>query len=262
MDAIPFMANLASKAPARSFFGWALRIPLGLVPRSAVVRVRFGINRGMRWIAGAALGNCHWLGFYEADHAAVLQRVVKPGMIAFDVGANVGFYTLALSRLVGETGHVYAFEPEAKNVSILRRHIALNELRNVTVVQAAVSNRTGLVEFEGGGVLGRIGSNSEYMVPAITLNDFVASGNPMPSFLKMDIEGAESLALEGASTLFEKGQCIMMLATHGADVKQSCVDTVQRSGYDVTNFEFAGFPETNADFLIVPKSSQWQALKA
>lgn len=129
-----------SNIPSSSFVGWLLRLPLKIIPRGSVVRIRTGLNRGMKWIVGSSTHGC-WLGTYESDKQVVLSRFLKPGMTVFDVGANAGFYTLAFSRLVGDRGQVWAFEPYAINVGNLIRHIELNDLNNVNLVQAAVADR-------------------------------------------------------------------------------------------------------------------------
>ena len=69
----------------------------------------------------------------EPDTVNYFNMAVKPGMTAIDVGAHVGYYTLLFSRLVGEAGEVFAFEPEADNFEMLQRNIALNRPRNVTL---------------------------------------------------------------------------------------------------------------------------------
>ena len=129
-----------------SFFGKLLRLPLRLMPNGMTLPVFSGINRGMKWIAGSATHGA-WLGSYESDKQRQLATLLKPGMVFFDVGANAGFYTLAAARLVGEHGHVYAFEPLAENVVNLRRHVQLNQLHNASIIQAAVADKQGLSGF-------------------------------------------------------------------------------------------------------------------
>src|SRR6516225_6307448 len=143
------LASRASNISPHSLAGRLIRFPLTLVPRNMVVRVATGINKGKLWITGTGPTNGCWIGTYEADHTVALLNLVRPGMIAYDVGANAGYYTLALSSLVGDTGHVYSFEPEARNADALRRHIQLNRLRNVTLVQVAANDRSGMVGFQG-----------------------------------------------------------------------------------------------------------------
>src|ERR1017187_7387482 len=69
---------------------------------------------------------------YEPETKILLSNIIRPGMTFLDVGAHVGHYTLLAARLVGPTGHVYAFEPEPENYAILTKNIALNGYTNVT----------------------------------------------------------------------------------------------------------------------------------
>ena len=154
-------------------------------------------------------------------------------MVAYDVGANAGFYTLALSQLVGDSGKVISFEPDAKSANFLRRHIELNDLRNVTFVQSAVSDSTGLAAFTGWKLI-RSGS---YLVPTISLDEFIAGGNPPPDFIKMDIEGAEVAALQGARQLLTKTRATWLIATHGDELNATCKTLLKQSGYRFTGFD-------------------------
>src|SRR5574341_2129532 len=112
------MYELSRRLHGTSLFGRFVRLPLKLLPSRLMVPVLSGTNRGMKWEVGASTHGC-WLGFYEKDKQELIARLVKPGMRAFDIGANAGFYTLALSRLVGDHGKVWAFEPLAQTVVTL-----------------------------------------------------------------------------------------------------------------------------------------------
>ncbi len=250
------LAKAVLRVPPSSLAGRAIRLPLRLVPRNMVVPVLGGINKGMRWITGAGTTNGCWIGNYEADHFSALRKLVRPGTIAYDVGANAGYYTLAFSRLVGDSGHVYSFEPEAGNGYLLRRHIEINKLRNVTFVQVAVSDSTGMVGFnaELRSGSGEITSSGSYMVPTISLDEFIAAGNPPPSFIKMDIEGAEGMALEGASSLLSTARAAWLLATHTDELTASCRAVLLRYGYRLAGFDCVSDPGNAPDFLAIPKS--------
>ena len=126
--------------------GWLLRLPLRLIPRGTVLGIRFGVNRRAKWVIGTGVYS-YWLGTYELEKQVVMKRVVKPGTTVFDIGANAGFYTLFFSHLMGDQGQVWAFEPLPENGHNILRHIRLNRLRNVTLLQAAVSDRIGAVGF-------------------------------------------------------------------------------------------------------------------
>jgi FkbM family methyltransferase len=220
-----------------------------------VVRVATGINKGKLWITGTGPTNGCWIGTYEADHTVALLNLVRPGMIAYDVGANAGYYTLALSSLVGDTGHVYSFEPEARNADALRRHIQLNRLRNVTLVQVAANDRSGMVGFQGTSATGSISSHDEYKVPCISLDEFVAAGNPSPSFIKMDIEGAERAALVGSASILSRGDVTWLMATHSEKLRNQCRALMVDYGYRFGGLDGRGDPGEAADFVAIPRRS-------
>ena len=109
--------------------GRLLRLPLRLLPAGAVVPILSGPLRGRRWVVGAG-PHGYWLGTYEADKQRLLQTLLREGDCFFDVGANVGFFTLLASALVGRSGRVVAFEPLPQNLAFLRRHLLLNRPHN------------------------------------------------------------------------------------------------------------------------------------
>ena len=137
------IAEKLSHRPSGSLLGRILRLPLHLIPKSAVVTVRSGLNKELRWVVGTSIHGC-WLSHYEQEKQSRVRQLVKPGMTVLDIGANAGFYTLAFSRLVGDTGHVYAFEPLAQNAANILRRLELNAIKNVTLIQVAVAGEPGL----------------------------------------------------------------------------------------------------------------------
>jgi hypothetical protein len=68
----------------------------------------------------------YWLGTYEPDLQQAIQDLVQPGMIAYDVGANIGYISLLLGLAVGKDGHVFAFEALPANVERLQKNLRLN----------------------------------------------------------------------------------------------------------------------------------------
>lgn len=221
-----------------------VRLPLSLVPRGAVVLILRGPLRGKRWIVGSAIHRC-WLGFYEYEKQKLISREVRPNSVFWDVGANVGFYSLLASKLVG-SGKVFAFEPAPRNLSYLRKHLELNRATNVEVLAAAVSDRNGMstFEIEETGFMGHLSSGRGITVPTATLDSLVDEQKILPpDYVKMDIEGAELLALRGASRTFQRSQPVLFLATHGREVETECRRLLESWGYDCRNIG----PESKSD---------------
>ena len=195
-----------------------------------------GALRGKRWIVGSAIHRC-WLGFYESEKQKLISREVQSGSVFWDVGANVGFYSLLASKLVG-SGKVFAFEPAPRNLSYLRKHLALNRVANVEVLAAAVSDRNGTSSFEveETGFMGRLSGEGGIRVPTATLDSLVDEGKVLPpDYVKMDIEGAELLALTGATRTFQRFHPVLFLATHGSNMESECRRLLELWGYDCRN---------------------------
>ena len=86
------------------------------------------------------------IGIWETSETYWFLRTVKPGDTVVDAGANVGYYTIIGSRLVGDKGKVYAFEPEPANFALLQKNVRLNGLTNVVLERKALSNRKGTMK--------------------------------------------------------------------------------------------------------------------
>ena len=82
------------------------------------------------------------------DYLNILKQNIHSGNIVLDIGANIGYYTLIMSKLVGSTGKVYAFEPEPKNFEVLKKNIELTKLDNVILEQKALSDIDGVTYLE------------------------------------------------------------------------------------------------------------------
>ncbi len=139
------MINI-SKSDFRTHFGKLLRFPPKLIPGKTVLPILQGPLKGKKWIKGSSINGC-WLGTYELDKQVLFSKYIKSGMTVFDVGANVGYYSLLASVLTGKEGKVFSFEPLPENISYLKKHIALNKLKNVSVVEKAVSNEISKMRF-------------------------------------------------------------------------------------------------------------------
>jgi FkbM family methyltransferase len=177
----------------------------------------------LRWPAIASLPRWHvkmflpaqWRGvakliftfreYYEPE-LAWLEKALSPGSIFVDAGANIGIYTVAASRIVGDTGRVIAFEPSTQSFPILRRNIALNGLKNVLAFPFALGQTTGQCRlFRGPNPgLNSLGKDPswEEEVEEIEMEQLDRvldrTSTSRVDVIKMDVQGAEELVLRGA----------------------------------------------------------------
>jgi FkbM family methyltransferase len=217
-----------------SLLGRALRLPLRFVPDGAVLRVIQGPLRGKRWIAGSSNHGC-WLGSYELRKQRKVIELVRPGMVCWDVGANVGFYTLLFAELVGPSGKVLAFEPLPRNVDLLRRHVEMNGYRNVRIFPRALADFDGEASFDPGPnpSMGRIAPSGPLRVPCARADTLLATGEvEPPDVIKIDVEGAEAAVLRGARQMMERHP-VMLLATHGVQAHRECLGLLAAAGYKI-----------------------------
>jgi len=135
-----------------------------------------------------------------------------PGDIVLDCGAYTGNTSLYFSQKVGASGHVYGFEAARSTFGKYGRN--MRSLENVTPIHAAVGNTMGTLRFFGDDAGAYISENGEE-VPAITLDEFCLSRNlPKVNFIKMDVEGAEHIALEGATRIIKQHRPKMAISAY------------------------------------------------
>jgi FkbM family methyltransferase len=220
---------------ASTLAGWLLRQPLRLVPAMTPLPILSGPLAGKRWLSTSATHGC-WLGTYERELQQHLIRTLKPGDCFFDVGANVGFFSLLASVLVGPAGRVVAFEPLPRNTELLRANLGLNAVTNVAVVEAAVAETAGTTVFAiaGSPSMGSMDAAQGIEVPVVGLDELVEAGEvPIPAAIKMDVEGAESRALAGARKTLETHHPTIFLSTHGYRQHEECLNLLAGLGYRV-----------------------------
>jgi FkbM family methyltransferase len=218
-----------------SLVGRALRSPFRLIPAGAAVPILQGHLRGRRWIVGSATHGC-WLGSYEFETQGAFARIVRPGDVVYDLGANVGFYSLLGARLAGEMGAVYSFEPLPRNLEFLRKHVAMNGLRNCAVIEAAVADFDGEMKFESSEApaTAHLSERGDVAVRVVRLDSLVESGEIRPpSVMKIDVECSEMKLLLGAAKTIEKYRPRILLATHDRELHGECVGFLEERGYRI-----------------------------
>jgi FkbM family methyltransferase len=131
---------------------------------------------------------------------------VAAGDTVYDIGANVGYVSLSLAKRVGSKGHVVAFEPVPQNLRLLRTNIENNQLSNVKIFDVAVSDRRGEAiiriseNLATASLVWHKGDRGavELVIKTVIIDDLIEAGDlPIPSFIKIDVEGAEGPALLG-----------------------------------------------------------------
>lgn len=157
----------------------------------------------------------YFLGEYEPSITRIISQLVQPGDICLDVGANIGWYTTLLQKIVGNDGSVHAFEPVPNVYEKLRRNVSHNEPpSNVKINNLALGNTEKIVDLhifanlpEGHHSIATF-DNTEYesfSCRMITLDSYLTENQiGEVNFVKVDIEGAEKMMLEGADILFKQ----------------------------------------------------------
>jgi FkbM family methyltransferase len=156
----------------------------------------------------------------EPHLQALLNRFLNSGGIAFDIGASTGFFALLMSRLVGPTGRVYAFEPVESTVGILRRNLELNDVANVEVKPVAVSDAAGSVLLQVPESNASMASMHWHkkeksivteQVDAVVLDQMECLSEICPDLVKIDVEGAEGNVIRGAYELLKRCRPIVFV---------------------------------------------------
>jgi FkbM family methyltransferase len=213
-----------------------------LVRRPFVARV-YGLKVWMQPGSGSCSNFAYFGERFEYDQVAFVQRILRPGDAVVDGGANIGAYTLLFASLVGDDGHVDAFEPIPRTAGWLRANIALNGLSFVTAHQAALAAVEGTARFTVGSdvsnerVYGELSSGT-VDVATERLAHVLDLGPTM--LVKLDLEGGELGALLGAGAHLGDGNpAVLMvelmewqLRKQGASVADVCA-LLTEAGYRI-----------------------------
>lgn len=173
---------------------------------------------------------------YEPEIALLIERLVKPGNVAIDVGANVGLHTVAMAAKVGD-GHVLAFEPVPDMLERNSINCALNGVDNVTLIPAALGEETGsatiMANISGGGMEGTSSmmdsvhvkrhpeNYQELTIPVRRLDDVIKERDLKRriGFIKIDTEGFEPAVLRGAMETIKRDKPAMIVEAHSTRLK-------------------------------------------
>jgi FkbM family methyltransferase len=201
---------------------WLFTNVVNLIPPRLIVLDANGCKLGMtigkgRGFDSMASGLVFGKG-YEVGTTKLFQKFVESGMNVVDIGAHIGYYTVLASKLVGEQGKVWAFEPEPRNYSELQKNLRLNQSNNVSYFRMAVGDRFKISElyysarWSGECSLVEIKQRPKdrVSVEVVTLDE--ALKNQRVDIIKMDVDGGEMMVLDGARELIERSPNLMMFA--------------------------------------------------
>lgn len=164
-------------------------------------------------------------GIHEWAETAICQQFFSCGATAFDIGANIGYYTALMRQVVGRPGQVHAFEANPVTYQIIKHSAKANDWDNVTINHCAVASEKGEISINPGKSLEEIAdlenynlggwsiarSSGDVKIPAIALDDYCDEHNVMPKFMKIDVEGFELEVLKGAKNILSTEKPPMMV---------------------------------------------------
>lgn len=218
---------------------------LGCLFLPAVCRVRSGPSAGLLLESSPHWPADMWQGNYEPTAQVMVDHLLGPGSVFYDVGGGIGLYSLLAAR---KGASVFVFEPHPANASAIARHAKLNGCEgSIRILAMAVSSKTGpltmaLVNRDSQMVpLDTRGSSKKLKreVLGTTLDDF-AHFHPAPTLVKVDVEGAETDVLKGAAELFGRVRPKLICEVHSAENAERVVRWLRDKGYSVRWLEGVG----------------------
>lgn len=223
--------------------------------RRAALPVLRGRGRGLRVRVGDSIMRVAGRGEPEVEKA--MLDLISPGDVVYDVGANIGWYSLLAARAVGPAGSVLAFEPGLENALFAQQNAELNGLSNVTVIPAALTDEDGWMSFlQRGSLEGRLEKDDSdaqaarrargtfavtgrTLVPIARLDTWLAeSGQRPPHVVKIDVEGAEVGVLRGMEQTLRSQGPTLIIELHGT--REEVLDELDGVGYEHRAIEYDG----------------------
>jgi FkbM family methyltransferase len=186
---------------------------------------------------------------WEENIQDEFEKYVKPGDTVIDAGAYVGIHTIKLSKLVGPTGKVYAFEANPETFKVLEQNIKLNKLNNVRIFNKGLSDQAGFLSLKSHYLFNKGGDAWEDSgnegTPTITIDSL----NLAVDFMKIDVEGMESQVFEGMADTLTMYKPIIVFESFDSNHSKNC-DILSRFGYKIKNIKSTEFGR-NHDYVAI-----------
>ena len=190
----------------------------------------------LRWRIDSLTSQTHLLGSYDIDTQEVFRRFLKNGSVVYDIGAHVGFFSLYCGLLVAPDGYVIAFEPDPAARASLQSQVVENPNLRVEVLPYAVSNHSGtlFLDTSCGSSQAFVSENGSVSVAAETIDSLVQQQRiAPPTLLKIDVEGHEYAALEGALETIRRWHPVVLCDYNEGDTLGTVKRLLSPLGYEI-----------------------------
>lgn len=208
--------------------------------RTELVTIKSGLNKGVKMRLNLNIYRDYYFGTYEKDVQSVLTKIIQKNMTVYNIGANLGFFTLALSQIVGSKGLVVAFEPNHSVRERLIEHLHLNGVEHfVQVEEFALSDFDGKAEFslslnEGRGRfedLPDVKPGHAIQVPCKSLDTYISEKGSSPDVILMDVEHAEGRVLRGMTKTLKDCRPIIIIEMHSPLSIEESLEELKKHDY-------------------------------
>ena len=167
------------------------------------------------------------------------EFILKEG-VAMDIGANCGMFTIYLAKMLGDNGKVISIEPERRNITLLKKNVELNKLKNVSIIEKGVYSKKGKMTFylddfgTGGHSLLKEDVKKKEIIRIDTIDNIIKSLNIKKiNIIKMDVEGVEIDALKGAEKTIKKSRPKIIFEAVKEEEKKKIENFLSQYNYKV-----------------------------
>ena len=206
-------------------------------------RIKDGPAKGLVFPLKLPDDKLFWTGLWEKEFAERLANATESGAVCLDVGAYRGYFSGVMA--VQGAGEVHCFEPNPENIAKLERLVELNPNLSLKLHQVALGDADGETEFVlmSEDTMGKLADSSfqrerstgtRFKVKLSKLDTLVAEGSvPLPSLIKVDVEGAEKMFLDGAAATIEQGRPAILLEYNSGPLARECAAFLEERGYHI-----------------------------
>jgi FkbM family methyltransferase len=229
-------------------------------------RILWGLASGYRICVSPKQHLSYLLGTAEPHLQRAIRNYVARGDTVYDIGANLGYVSLSLAKQVGPSGSVIAFEPVPQNIEGLWQNISINGITNIRLMECAASDKTGAATMR---IAGNFSTASlvwhkqeayveEISIQTVRIDDLVERGDlKPPRFVKIDVEGAEGLVLDGMHRTIREARPVLFVKCSELG-RRTAWNLLTQSSYRCESAIARGRLENfdayrHSDFLWLPK---------